>query len=568
MTATGPGVPGVPTTGGTAGQPAVRQPAVRPQRRRRPSGEPAPLQRGTLETSGRAWLVLCLVGLAGSLVWAIPPVAATLTHADEVVLGWVAALRADALTPVARDINVIGSLWTVRVLMWTTIVVLVVFRRWRHLFVLLLSVLVFTSLLDTLIMLFARERPVGVRILGVWQGFSHPSKPVGLLAFTLVAMVYALAPHGRARDLAKLAIVAPVAMLAAARLYLAVDHPSAVASAIVVGVAIPLVGFRLFAPAQLFPLVYRRGRAAHLTIDERRTQAIHTALRDQLGLRSVSVAPFNLAESFGSTPLRIVLDDGGVLFGKLYAASHMRADRWYKLGRTLLYGRLEDERPFSTVRRLVQQEDYMGRVMRDAGLPVAAPHGFVELTPEREYLLVTEFIDDARESGDADITDATIDDALRVVRRLWDAGLAHRDIKPANVLVRSDGRVALIDVFFGQVRPSPWRQAVDLAAMMIVLALRTDAERVYEHALRYFSPTDIAEAFAATSEATRPSLHRMMRADGRDLLARFRALAPPHPRIRVQRWSARRIGLTISVLLGGVLVTSMLVDSLHGAGLL
>jgi hypothetical protein len=104
--------------------------------------------------------------------------------------------------------------------------------------------------------------------------------------------------------------------------------------------------------------------------------------------------------------------------------------------------------------------------------------------------------------------------------------------------------------------------------MMIVLALRTDAETVYRHALQYFTPEDVAEAFAATSEATRPSLHRMMRADGRDLLAQFRSLAPPHPRIRVQRWSMRRIGLTVAVVVGGVLCAVVLVNSLHEAGLL
>jgi hypothetical protein len=86
--------------------------------------------------------------------------------------------------------------------------------------------------------------------------------------------------------------------------------------------------------------------------------------------------------------------------------------------------------------------------------------------------------------------------------------------------------------------------------------------------LRYFTPQEIAEGFAATSEATRPSLHRMMRADGRDLLARFRQLAPPHPRIKVQRWSARRIGLTVVVLIGGLLGIAMLVSSLQEAGLL
>jgi serine/threonine-protein kinase RIO1 len=115
---------------------------------------------------------------------------------------------------------------------------------------------------------------------------------------------------------------------------------------------------------------------------------------------------------------------------------------------------LEDEKPFNTVRRLVQQEDYALRVCRDAGLPSPAPYGFVELTPEREYLLVTEFFDGATELGEAEVDEQIIDDGLGMVRRLWDAGLAHRDIKPANLLV-GDGHMLLIDVAFIEARPTP-----------------------------------------------------------------------------------------------------------------
>ena len=72
-----------------------------------------------------------------------------------------------------------------------------------------------------------------------------------------------------------------------------------------------------------------------------------------------------------------------------------------KLGRQLRYGRLEDERSFQGVRRLVQQEDYALRLCRDAGLPSPQPYGFVELTPERECLLLTEFFAGLAELGDA-----------------------------------------------------------------------------------------------------------------------------------------------------------------------
>ena len=104
-----------------------------------------------------------------------------------------------------------------------------------------------------------------------------------------------------------------------------------------------------------------------------------------------------------------------------------------------------------------------------------------------------------------------IDDGLAIIRKLWEAGLAHRDIKPANLLVR-DGRLLLIDVFFTEVRPTPWRQAVDLANMMLCLALRSSPEPVYQRALRQFSVEEISEGFAAARGLALPSqLRRMLR---------------------------------------------------------
>src|SRR5881397_2939957 len=149
--------------------------------------------------------------------------------------------------------------------------------------------------------------------------------------------------------------------------------------------------------------------------------------------------------------------------------------------------------------------------MQRAGLPSPTPYGFVELTPEREYLLVTEFFAGAVELGEAEVDEGVIDDGLAIVRRMWDAGLAHRDVKPANLLVR-DGRLLLIDVAFAEARPSPWRQAVDLANMMLCLALRSSPERVYQRALRRFSVEEVTEAFAAARGLALPSqLRKLLR---------------------------------------------------------
>ena len=90
-------------------------------------------------------------------------------------------------------------------------------------------------------------------------------------------------------------------------------------------------------------------------------------------------------------------------------------------------------------------------------------------------MLVTEFMDGAKEIGVADIDDQIIDESLALVRRLWDAGLADREHQAGEAARLVDGHLVMIDVAFAEVHPSPWRQAVDLANMMLVLAVRTDA---------------------------------------------------------------------------------------------
>jgi tRNA A-37 threonylcarbamoyl transferase component Bud32 len=207
------------------------------------------------------------------------------------------------------------------------------------------------------------------------------------------------------------------------------------------------------------------------------------------------------------------------------------------------------------VRRLVQQEDYALQKLYLAGLPTPRPYGVVELTPEREYLLVGEFFAGATELGEAQVDTQVIDDGLGIIRRLWDAGLAHRDIKPANLLVR-DGHLLLIDVFFTEVRPTPWRQGVDLANMMLCLALRSSPELVYRRALGQFTVEEITEGFAAARGLALPSqLRHMLHAQGRDVHTEFVRLLPTPPRpIPIQRWTLRRVGLLAAMVLLLVLV--------------
>ncbi len=547
-------------------------PIQRVRRRRRPSGEPPPLPRN-LSASGRWWL-----GLSGLVVllWIVVVLTGTLTVvdlADTRVLQAISRVRSPGLTDVAEVAGWLATPLAVQIIWLANMAVLVVFRRWRHLFVWLGVGLVVTSLATTAATTLRRPRPYEVEILGPWAGFSMPSLPMTVLTAFLVSTLYALVPPGRLRTIGKWTTVGLLTVTAASRLYLAQDHPTDVLAGVVLGVAAPLAAFRLFTPNEVYPVRYRRGRPAHLDVTGARGVAIVRALEDQLGLLAIAVEPFGLAGSGGSTPLRITVkaDPGSsdgettAVFGKLYAATHVRSDRWYKLGRTLLYGRLEDEKPFHSVRRLVQYEDYILRLFADAGLPAPQPLGIVEITPEREYMLVAEFLAGGREIGDEDVEvdERIIDQGLAAVRRMWEIGMAHRDIKPANVFVR-DGALYLLDPAFAEVRPSPWRQAVDLANMMLVLALRTDAARVYARARQYFSDEEIAEAFAATRGLTMPSqLRRMLRAQGRDLHADFLQLLPYRlPPVRIQRWTLRRVGFSIVAVVALVLTVGVVVGLL------
>jgi len=494
------------------------------------------------------------------------------TDVDLTVLNQIADLRSDGATDVMQFFHSLGSFWFIRPLRWLIIGVLVGFRRWRILFGTLLAFVIVDSVLLFLTDAIARTRPF-VEIIGEWNGYSHPSAPIATLGVTLVVAGLAVIPKGTLRTAWFGMSTGLVTLLSISRMYLGVDHPSDSIVGAILGPAVGVVVFRLAAPEAIFPVNYRRARGAHLDVTGRRGEAIRTALQEQLGLTVKEVEPFGLEGSGGSTPLRVLVTDGTnehYLFAKLYARSHLRADRWYKVARTILYGSLEDEVRFTSVRRLVEYEDYMLLKLREADLPSPEPYGFVEITPEVEYLIVTEFLDGAQEIGNTEVTDEIIDDALSVSRRLWDAGLAHRDIKPANVMVRGD-EIVLIDPAFATVRPSPWRQAVDLANMLIILALGTDADRVYERALRFFSPEDIAEAFAATRGVTIPSQSRssltlLKKNRGVDIVERFRELAPARDQISIQRWSIRRFWLATVATLAIMLFISLVVDNILGAG--
>ncbi|MGY1669794.1 RIO1 family regulatory kinase/ATPase domain-containing protein [Geodermatophilus sp. SYSU D00710] len=473
--------------------------------------------------------------------------------------------------PAAVDLARVGTVLGYRALWLPTALVLVWTARWRHLLVYLGTVSVMAAVAQLAAGGGVLVRAVRTEVTGTPAAVEFSAWPDVVLATVAVTSLYVLTPSGRARRWGWAAVAVLLTTAVVPRVSLGLDSPSVAVAAVLLGVGTAALACTVLAPEDAFPVTWRRRVAAHLALDEARTARVRAAVLGQLGVDVAAVEPFRLDGSAGSTPCRLVLASGppGALFGKLYSTTHLRSDRWYKLLRVLRYGRLEDEAPFASVRRLAEHEDYLLRLLRDGGVRVPAPMGVVEVVPGREYLLVTELVPRTVEIRRSALGDAVLDDALYQVRLLWSAGAAHRDLKPSNVLVQDEERVVLVDVSFGELRPSRWRQAADLAAVLLSCALVAGPERVLERARRQFSDEELAEAVATVSSLTLPTqLRRLLADDGRDLAGRLREALPPHPRIRVQRWSARRVLLTVATGGGAVLTVVLVLLNLRAGGLL
>ena len=141
-------------------------------RHRRPTGAPPPLPHPVSFTT-RAWLVLAVVGLAGVILISVR--APSLRLDDQVntaVLRLFARARTPWLTDVANGISAAASGWGATVIGLSAVVLIIAFRRWRHLLVFLCS-LVLLEVAATLITAgTTRPRPYGVLIIGRWTGYS------------------------------------------------------------------------------------------------------------------------------------------------------------------------------------------------------------------------------------------------------------------------------------------------------------------------------------------------------------------------------------------------------------
>ena len=124
-----------------------------------------------------------------------------------------------------------------------------------------------------------------------------PSAEIERLCFVLTGALYTLVPAGRWRHRGGRAAVAFVAVTGLSLMRLGVAAPTDVLLGAILGVTVPLLGMRLFAPEESFPVVYGGAHGAHLDLGGARGEAIKRALKEQMGIEVANIEPFGLAGS-------------------------------------------------------------------------------------------------------------------------------------------------------------------------------------------------------------------------------------------------------------------------------
>ncbi len=274
-----------------------REPVSPAGRQRRPSGAPPPLPRH-IERSGLIWLAVAIVaaGAATALFarglgrWAVD-----VTVIDDAMTRRVAGLPVPGFTAAARVIAEAGAAPATVIAGFVLLLALVAARRFRHLLVLVVSYEVLTLLTTIFLLVVHRPLPFGVPIQFRWAGFSMPSVEIEKVCAVLTGALYTLVPAGRWRRRGGWAAVAIIVVIGLSRMRLGVDAPTDVLLGAILGVTVPLLGMRLFAPEESFPVVYGGAHGAHLDLGGARGEAIRRALNEQMGIEVSSVEPFGLA---------------------------------------------------------------------------------------------------------------------------------------------------------------------------------------------------------------------------------------------------------------------------------
>jgi uncharacterized protein (TIRG00374 family) len=218
---------------------------------------------------------------------------------------------------------------------------------------------------------------------------------------------------------------------------------------------------------------------------------------------------FANVDARGSRPLFLEDTNGKEYFGKIFGLEEHAADWLFKLYRFFRYKNLQAEEPYLSGRRNVEIESFFTLWARKSGVRV--PNVVDLLRIGNHWLLLQEKLDATSLSDMKRVTNSTLEDAWRQVRKLHDGNLAHRDLRAANLMVDKQGKVWIIDFGFAESAPQPRRKRMDIAELLMSMALVVGAKRTVAAAVKVLEKQDLKSALpyiqkSVLSGATRQGL--------------------------------------------------------------
>jgi len=135
------------------------------------------------------WVGALVALVAFTILLLVTQIGNSIDRQEGVLLRWIASWRTGWMNRIALVVNGLGSTAVTRSLRIGTLLALIAVRRWRHLVVLLISILFVAWLTRKMGLYSTRPRPFSVRIIGDWEGSSFPSRPVPDPSVAVVAVV-------------------------------------------------------------------------------------------------------------------------------------------------------------------------------------------------------------------------------------------------------------------------------------------------------------------------------------------------------------------------------------------
>jgi uncharacterized membrane protein YbhN (UPF0104 family) len=183
------------------------------------------------------------------------------------------------------------------------------------------------------------------------------------------------------------------------------------------------------------------------------------------------------AEAPGSRHYAVTTQDGSLLNAVVFDRDQQAAGTFYQLYRWIrVRGQVSRTAPLS-VDRAVERRALLTYATEEAGVPTPRLRTLVRVGPEAAVLAYDHFAGITLAERNPGCTDAELGRVWDAVTRLHAHHVAHRGLTADRIVFTRDGRVMLLDPGDGDVAASDLQVRLDLAQLIVELALYVGAEK-------------------------------------------------------------------------------------------